>query len=74
MANGEMRREFPVPTGFDVVDTTAAGDSFAGSYLAKLATTGSIEESVRAAQACAARVVSHNGALVPPKVLLAEDA
>ncbi len=74
VANGEIRREFPVPTGFDVVDTTAAGDSFAGAYLAKLATTGSIAECVETAQACAALVVSHNGALVPHKLLRGEEA
>ncbi len=73
VANGEIRQEFPVPTGFDVVDTTAAGDSFAGAYLAKLATTGSITKSVETAQACAARVVSHNGALVPHKLLRGEE-
>ncbi|MGV2101746.1 sugar kinase [Rhizobium sp. 21-4511-3d] len=48
-----------------VVDTTSAGDSFNGSFLAKYLETRDAEQSARFAAKVAARVVSEHGALVP---------
>ncbi len=47
-----------------VVDTTSAGDSFNGSFLAKYLETRDAETSARFAAKVAARVVSEHGALV----------
>ncbi len=46
------------------VDTTGAGDSFNGAFLAEFLTSGDIAKSVAAGQRCAARVIQHHGALV----------
>lgn len=48
----------------DPVDTTGAGDSFNGAFLAEFVQTSDIAKSVAAGQACAARVIRHHGALV----------
>ncbi|MET3855614.1 sugar kinase [Rhizobium sp. OAE497] len=48
-----------------VVDTTSAGDSFNGSFLAKYLEIKDAEQSARFAAKVAARVVSEHGALVP---------
>lgn len=46
------------------VDTTGAGDSFNGAFLAEFVQTNNIARSVEAGQKCAARVIRHHGALV----------
>ncbi len=52
------------PAAKQVVDTTAAGDSFNGAYLAaKLAGRAQVE-ALAAGHACAAHVVQHRGAIV----------
>ena len=48
-----------------VVDTTAAGDSFNGGYLAALLGGSSQAEALRAGHDLAAKVVQHRGAIVP---------
>lgn len=48
-----------------VVDTTAAGDSFAAAYLMGRHLGRSVKESVTAAHTLAATVVSHRGAIIP---------
>lgn len=48
-----------------VVDTTAAGDSFAGAYLAMRLAGGSADASAAAGNRLAACVVQHRGALIP---------
>jgi len=48
-----------------VVDTTAAGDSFNGAYLACYLSGKTEAECLSAAHACASRVVGHRGAIVP---------
>ncbi len=48
-----------------VVDTTAAGDSFNGGYLAALLSGQSQAEALCSGHACASRVVQFRGAIVP---------
>jgi 2-dehydro-3-deoxygluconokinase len=52
----------PVP---QVVDTTAAGDSFAAGYLARRLLGASAEQAARFGNRLAARVIQHPGALIP---------
>lgn len=47
------------------VDTTGAGDSFNGTFLAALVGGQGAQAAIRAAHAMAARVVTHRGALIP---------
>ncbi|HET9977710.1 MAG TPA: sugar kinase [Burkholderiaceae bacterium] len=56
----------PVPR---VVDTTAAGDSFAGGYLAARFAGASALDAARAGNRLAARVVQHRGALIAPAAM-----
>ena len=49
------------------LDTTGAGDSFNGAFLAEYLKTGDITASVKAGQICAADVVCHRGALIHPR-------
>lgn len=74
---GALKRgaEGPVSLGSDVqqayeaapavVDTTAAGDSFNGGYLAALLTGASQAEALKSGHDCAAHVVQYRGAIVP---------
>ncbi len=52
----------PAPS---VVDTTAAGDSFNGGYLAAILSGASQAHALRAGHNCAAKVVQHRGAIIP---------
>ncbi len=56
----------PVPR---VVDTTAAGDSFAGAYLAMRLTGIPPATAARAANRMAGVVVQHPGAIIPPEAM-----
>ena len=47
------------------VDTTGAGDSFNGAYLAARLLGCDIPRSITAAHAMALRVIAHRGALIP---------
>ncbi|SPH17213.1 2-dehydro-3-deoxygluconokinase [Defluviimonas aquaemixtae] len=58
-------RSFPAPQVGKVVDTTAAGDSFAAAFLSDLAVGKSADEAARAAMVLAAKVIQARGALVP---------
>lgn len=59
----------PVTPAGRIIDTTGAGDSFNGTYLAARLSGASPEIAVRRAQRVAACVVSHRGALVAAPVL-----
>jgi 2-dehydro-3-deoxygluconokinase len=48
-----------------VVDTTAAGDSFAGAYLAARLTGATPAAAALAGNQLAAVVIQHRGALIP---------
>lgn len=49
----------------NVVDTTAAGDSFCGGYLAARLSGADQAEALRAGHDLAARVIQHPGAIIP---------
>lgn len=48
-----------------VIDTTAAGDSFNGGFLATYLTTGDLAEAMKAGHELANRVIGHRGAIIP---------
>lgn len=62
--SGEIVSPFPTDQIANPVDTTGAGDSFNGAFLAEFVQTRDIARSVAAGQACAAQVIQHHGALV----------
>jgi len=49
----------------DIVDTTAAGDSFNGTYLAQRLLGHCLGDAAQAAHRVAARVIAHRGAVMP---------
>lgn len=51
-----------------VIDSTAAGDSFNGAYLASLLTGHSTLEALKAGHDCASQVVQHRGAIVDDSI------
>lgn len=70
-AGGPVSLSAPVaqdyPEAERVVDTTAAGDSFNGGYLAARWTGASQAEALMAGHKLAAYVVGHKGAIAPPR-------
>ncbi|WP_269520471.1 sugar kinase [Alteromonas sp. BMJM2] len=71
-ANSMGKFEFDVPNIVKPIDTTAAGDSFNGAFLASKAKGEDLEKCIRAGQFCAAQVILHKGAIVPREVKLIE--
>lgn len=61
-ANGS--RVLPASPVKEVVDTTAAGDSFGGTFVAGVAAGRDLDDAARDAMRVAARVIGHRGALV----------
>lgn len=59
----------PVESVAQVVDTTAAGDSFAGGYLAMRLSGIEPATAARAANRTAAVVIQHPGAIIPTEVM-----
>ncbi len=64
MSIGEAVQQ-PYPPATRVVDTTAAGDSFNGGYLAAVLTGASQADALMAGHRMAAEVVQHRGAIIP---------
>ncbi|WP_435169894.1 sugar kinase [Falsirhodobacter sp. 1013] len=69
LALGDDLRPLPAMDRVTPVDTTGAGDSFNGGYLAARLTGASAEEAARRGHAVAMKVVGHRGALIPPEEL-----
>jgi 2-dehydro-3-deoxygluconokinase len=63
--NSQCWREVPAVPVPVVVDTTAAGDSFGAGYLAARLLGAAPAEAAAAGNALAARVIQHQGALIP---------
>ena len=63
LEDGEVQ-VFETDAVTEPVDTTGAGDSFNGAFIADYLTSGDIENAVKAGQACSAQVVRHHGALI----------
>ena len=63
-----MDTVFDLPLASKVVDSTAAGDSFNGAYLAGVMSQKSPSESIAQGHACAMRVIGHRGAIVERKI------
>jgi len=62
---GDERSHAPSADVRKIVDTTSAGDSFNGAFLARLATGASPQDAAGFAADVAAAVIQHHGALVP---------
>ncbi len=61
----DERVEVPAQKVTDVVDTTAAGDSFSAGYLAKRLLGGSLTESAQMGHKLAGTVIRFPGAIIP---------
>lgn len=69
IATGDHHIHVPAAPVETVIDTTSAGDSFNGGYLARLAIGSTPEEAARFAARVAAEVIRHRGALIPRQTL-----
>ncbi|WP_137155366.1 sugar kinase [Rhizobium sp. FKL33] len=69
IATGDHQIHVPAAPVETVIDTTSAGDSFNGGYLARLAVGCAPEEAARFAARVAAEVIHHRGALIPRQTL-----
>ncbi|MNE95267.1 2-dehydro-3-deoxygluconokinase [compost metagenome] len=66
----EGTRSFaPAQEVSDVVDTTSAGDSFNGTFLARLIGGSAPQDAATFAAKAAATVIGHHGALISPDLL-----
>jgi 2-dehydro-3-deoxygluconokinase len=66
---GQLLLEVATERVAQVVDTTAAGDSFAGAYLATRLGGAAAADAARAGNRLAARVVQHRGAVIPAEAM-----
>lgn len=64
-AHGNIRGDVAVEPVVDVVDTTAAGDSFNAGFFADFLTESALEDAIKRACHLSRRVVQHKGALMP---------
>lgn len=65
VATRDERHECTPPEVADIVDTTAAGDSFAAAYLAARLTGAGLAAAAQAGHRLAAAVIRHPGAIIP---------
>lgn len=70
--SGETGIETGLPMA-QPVDTTGAGDSFNGAYLAARLQRGDVISAIHAGHAMALKVIGHRGALVPQAALAMPD-
>ncbi|MFC1518586.1 sugar kinase [Pseudomonadota bacterium] len=71
----QQRHYFELENVVSPIDTTAAGDSFNGAYLASKTQNKPLEVCVANAQACAATVIMYQGAIIDRAIpLLKEEA
>lgn len=63
--NGTLETHQPFKPAPKQIDSTAAGDSFAGTYLGARLSDLNVEHSVKAAMGVASLVVQHKGAIAP---------
>lgn len=56
-----------------VIDTTAAGDSFSAGYLAQRLTGGSVQDAARQGHRLASQVIQHRGAIIPAQAMPQES-
>ena len=63
LRDGQTSR-FTPPSVADIVDTTAAGDSFNAGFLAEYLGSGNLQEAMAAGAELAARVIAERGALI----------
>ncbi len=61
--NAQIDLSLEYPPATNVVDTTAAGDSFSGAFLAEYLTSGNLTDALQSGHACASIVVGHRGAI-----------
>jgi 2-dehydro-3-deoxygluconokinase len=69
LAIGSERYHVPVHPAEAIIDTTSAGDSFNGGYLARWAAGDSPEHAARFAARLASAVIGHPGALITRETL-----
>ena len=67
-ADGELHEVAPEPVA-DVVDTTAAGDSFGAAYMAARLSGQGPEDAARAGHRLAGTVIRHRGAIIPREAM-----
>jgi 2-dehydro-3-deoxygluconokinase len=72
-SGGATRTLSAEPVGAPVVDTTAAGDSFAAAYIAARLAGAEPIDAARAGHRLAGVVVCHPGAIIPRSAMPAED-
>lgn len=65
VAFGGNRQDIAPVSGVKVIDSTGAGDSFNGAFLARYISCGDPLEATKFASRVAATVITHHGALLP---------
>jgi 2-dehydro-3-deoxygluconokinase len=68
VSDGGVRTRLPAPRAASIADTSGAGDSFNGAYLATRLCGGSAVEAAQSGLLLGSRVVAHVGAVVPISV------